>query len=188
MNISRREALLAGTALAAIPLIGEPSAGNPAVNVFPTGWPEIDRALKGGMRHGSLLVVMGPRRSGKTDFLLRLAKTNGILDAHAMNKSTSDMLSITQRHDGRQIGSVVLNGEEPSTDKEIADMERDPQARDAFLTRWFRRTKEVLGESGGIFAITVEGQVPTTVKPGWFSLPEYIIQAERSTYRVIKVD
>jgi hypothetical protein len=187
MSISRREALFAGGALAAIPLVGNLSAGGSAANVFPTGWPEIDRALQGGMRDGSLLVVMGPRGSGKTDFMVRLAKTNGIIDAHAINKSTSDMLSIMQRHDGQHIGSLMLNGVEPSTDKEHADMERDPQARDAFLTRWFRRTKEVLGESGGIFALTVNGQVTTTAaKPTWMSLPDYIIQAEGSTYRVIK--
>jgi hypothetical protein len=186
MSISRREALLAGGALAAIPLIGNLPPGRPASNLFSTGWPEIDGALNGGMRHGSLLVVVGPQHSGKTDFMLRLAKTNGIIDAHAINKGTSDMLSIMRRHDGQYIGSVMLNAMEPSTDKERADMERDPQARDAFLTRWFRRTKEVLGESGGIFALTVDGQVTTTAKPSWMSLPDYVVQAQGSTHQVIK--
>ena len=92
-----------------------------------------------------------------------------------------------RRHDGQYIGSVMLNGVEPSTDKERADMEHDPQARDAFLTRWFKRTKEVLGESGGIFALTVNGQVTTTPpKPTWILFPDYVIQAEASAYRVIK--
>ena len=185
MNVSRREAFLAGGAVAAIPLLR--AAGCPTETVFPTGCAEVDRALRGGMRHGSLLAVIGPRGSGKTDFLVRLAKTNGIVDGHAMNRGTSDMLSIMQRHDGRYIGSIVMNGVEPSTDKERADMERDPQARDAFLTRWFRRTKEVLRESGGIFALTVsEPLVTSATTANWMTLPDYIIQAESSTYRVIK--
>lgn len=186
VSFTRRDAMRAGVALAAVPLINALPTESSAI-VFPTGWTEVDRALGGGMRHGSLLVVIGPRGSGKTDFLYRLARTNGILDAHTVNQGTSDMLSIMQRHDGQHIGSIVLNGPEPSTDKECADMERDPHARDAFLTRWFRRTKEVLSESGGIFALTVSGQIaPDAPNAGWMSLPDYIIQAEGATYKVIK--
>jgi hypothetical protein len=186
VSFSRRDALKAGVAVAAVPLINALPAESPA-SLFPTGSADVDRALNGGMRHGTLLVVIGPRGSGKTDFLYRLAKTNGILDAHVVNQGTSDMLSIMQRHDGQFIGSIVLNGHEPSTDKECADMECDPHARDAFLTRWFRRTKEVLSESGGIFALTVSGQIAANApNAGWMSLPDYIIQAEGSTYKVIK--
>ncbi len=185
--ISRREAFIAVGALAAIPLLRKLPTGDPAQVHFATGCAEIDRALDGGMRQGSLLVVIGPRGSGKSDFLLRLAKANGIADAHAINQGGSDMLSIMKRHDGQHIGSIVLNGVEPSTDKEHADMERDPQARDAFLTRWFRRSKEILGESGGIFALTVSEPLATSAAtPNWMTLPDYIIQAESSTYRVIK--
>lgn len=187
MSISRREALFAGGALAAIPLVGNLSADRLAANVFPTGWPEIDRALQGGIRHGSLLVVVGPRGSGKSQFLIQLAKTNGIIDAHAMNQGTSDMLSIMRHRDGKYIGTIMTNGVEPSTDKERADMDADPQARDAFLTRWFARTKEVLRESGGVFALTVDGQIATTtVKPSWMSIPDYVVQANGSTYQLIK--
>jgi hypothetical protein len=185
--ISRREAFIAAGALAAIPLLRKLPSGDPAQLHFPTGLAEIDSALGGGMRQGSLLVVIGPRGSGKSDFLLRLAKTNGIADAHPINQGASDMLSIMQHHDGQHIGSIVLNGVEPSTDKERADMERDPQARDAFLTRWFRRSKEILRESGGIFALTISEPLATgTTTLTWMTLPDYIIQAESSTYRLIK--
>jgi hypothetical protein len=44
------------------------------------------------------------------------------------------MLSIMQRGDGQYIGSLMLNPVEPSTDRERVEMERDPRARDAFLT------------------------------------------------------
>ena len=186
--ISRREALIGGGLLAtAIPLPKALAANAPAHDYFPTGWPQIDRAFGGGIRQGSLLVVIGPRGSGKSDFLHRLARTNGIADAHAINRGGSDMLSIMKRHDGQHIGSIVLNGVEPSTDKERADMERDPQARDAFLTRWFRRSKEILRESGGIFALTISEPLATsTTTPNWMTLPDYIVQAESSTYRSIK--
>lgn len=186
MGISRR-ALIAGGALAAVPLIGALPASRPSEMLFPTGWADVDRALRGGMRHGSLLVVIGPRGSGKTDFLVRLATSNGIADAHAVNQGMSDMLSIMQRPDGQYIGTIVLNGVEPSTDKERAEMQRDPQGRDSFLTRWFRRTKELLHESGGIFALTVEGAAAThPASAAWMAYPDYIIEAEGSTYRVIK--
>ena len=185
--ISRREAFIAVGALAAIPLLRKVPSGDPAKIHFTTGLAEIDHALGGGIPERSLLVIIGPRGSGKSDFLLRLAKANGIADAHAVNQGASDMLSIMKRHDGQHIGSIVLNGVEPSTDKERADMERDPQARDAFLTRWFRRSKEILRESGGIFALTVcEPLATSTTTPNWMTLPDYIIQAESSTYRVIK--
>ena len=187
MNLSRRQSFIVGGALAAIPLLRALPSDSATELRFPTGTHDIDDALGGGMRQGSLLVVIGPRGSGKSDFLLRLAKTNGIADAHAVNQGASDMLSIMERHDGQHIGSIVLNGVEPSTDKERADMERDPQARDAFLTRWFRRSKEILRESGGIFALTISeplGTGATTVN--WMTLPDYVIQAENSTYRVIK--
>ncbi len=187
MNLSRRQAFIAGGALAAIPLLRALPSDSATEIRFPTGLPDVDKALGGGMRQDSLLVVIGPRGSGKSDFLLRLAKTNGIADAHAVNQGASDMLSIMQRHDGQHIGSIVLNGVEPSTDKERADMERDPQARDAFLTRWFRRSKEILRESGGIFALTVRESLVTGITAAnWTNFPDYIIQAENSTYRVIK--
>ncbi len=187
VSISRRNALKAGAALAAVPLIKALPAGSSTPILFSSGWPEVDRALHGGMRHGSLLVVIGPRGSGKTDFLVRLAKTNGIVDGHAVNHGTSDMLSIMQRPDGQYIGSIALNGIEPSTDQESVYMESDINARDAFLTRWFRRTKEVLRESGGIFALTVNG--PSEMNPanaGWMAFPDYVIQAGGSTYRLLK--
>jgi len=187
MDVSRRQVFIAGSALASIPLLRAlPLSPGKAIH-FLTGVAEVDQAIGGGVREGSLLVVIGPRGSGKSDFLLRLAKTNGIADAHAINQGGSDMLSIMKRHDGQHIGSIVLNGVEPSTDKERADMERDPQARDAFLTRWFRRSKEILRESGGIFALTVcEPLITQTATPNWMLLPDYIIQAQNSTYRVIK--
>ena len=186
MQFSRREALITGGALAAIPLIRALPAFHSAETIFPTGWKEIDHELNGGMRPGTLLVVIGPRGSGKTDFLVHLAKTNGIVDGHAINRGSSDMLSIMQRGDGQYIGSIMMNGVEPSTDKERADMDRDPQARDAFLTRWFARTKAVLADSGGIFALTVNETFTPGATPNWMSLPDYLIEAQNSTYRVLK--
>jgi hypothetical protein len=156
--------------------------------VFPTGFAEIDGALHGGISHGSLLVVIGPHRSGKTDFLIRFARSNGIIDAHAMNQGMSDMLSICRRPDGQYIGSIVLNCLEPSTDAERARMGRDPASRDRFLSRWFDRSKAVLRQSGGIFALTVESELEAqaAAPTRWMAYPDHIVQADRHTYRLIK--
>lgn len=170
----------------AAPVNSEPGVeSGPAV--YPTGCVQIDRALHGGIRDGSLLVVIGPAGSGKTDFVLRMATANGIANVYPANRGTSDMLSIVRSRDGRCIGSAMSNGTEPSTDKEQADIRRDPAARDAFLTRWFRRTKEVLRESGGIFVLTVRDEIgPTAASAGWRAYPDVAVQAEGSQYRVIQ--
>lgn len=187
MALSRREALIAGGALAAVPLIGAIPAAFSGETHFPTGNPEIDRQIGGGMRLGTLLVVVGPRESGKTDFLVQLARTNGILDGHAMNHGGSDMLSIMRRGDGQYIGSIVMNNVEPSTDKERSDMLHDPRARDTFLSRWFSRSKAILQDSGGIFALTVEEPLPSLgTSAEWIKIPDYVIAANDHTCRLIR--
>ena len=176
---------------AAIPLttcVSDTSAADSTPSFFKTGCPQIDRALGGGLRHGTLLVVIGSPGSGKSDFLIRLAKSNGIVDAHAMNRGASDMLSISRRPDGQYIGSIVLNCVEPTTEQDRLSGARDPTARDAFLSRWFKRSKDILRESGGIFALTVEAQLEGGMPhlAAWTAHPDYIVQAEGHTYRLIK--
>jgi hypothetical protein len=184
--ISRRNVLKMGVALSAVPLVGGFDDKSIGKKFFSTGLADLDGSLGGGMLPGSFLAVVGPRGSGKTAFLLRLAKANGIVDAHAMNTGASDMLSILERADGKHVGSLMLNAAEPSTDKEKQDMERDPKARDAFLTRWFRRTREVVQESGGLFVISAWVTPDFSSNSSWVSLPDYVIHANNSTYSVIK--
>jgi len=186
MDYSRRNVLKMGVALSAVPLVGGFDALPAGKKLFSTGLPDLDRSLGGGMPHGSFLAVIGPRGSGKSALLLRVAKANGIVDSHAMNTGGTDMLSIVERADGKHVGSLMLNAEEPSTDKEKADMKSDPAARDAFLTRWFRRTGEVVRESGGLFVVSACGTSETISHPAWLNIPDYVIRADDSAYSVIK--
>ena len=186
MDTSRRDLLKMGVALSAVPLVGG-FAEKPTVRTFfSTGLIGLDAELGGGMAKGSCLAVVGPRGSGKTAFMLNLAKANGILDAHSMNQGTSDMLSIMHRTDGTEVGSLMLDAAEPSTDQEKQDMEKDPAARDAFLTRWFRRSREIVRESGGLFVISALGTTGDSSTPLWMSATDYIILADQSAFRLIK--
>jgi hypothetical protein len=186
MTTSRRSVLKMGVALSAVPLIGGFDVSSLDRKVFPTGHADLDASLGGGLAHGSFLAVVGPPGSGKSAFLLRLAKANGILDAHAMNAGGSDMLSIMERADGTHVGSLMLDAAEPSTDLEKRDMERNPAARDAFLTRWFRRTREVVRESGGLFVISAWGTSDHSTGSGWIDIPDYLISAKESAYTIIR--
>jgi hypothetical protein len=186
MSFSRRNVLKMGTALAAIPLMGDVASGVLGDKIFSTGSPELDQAMGGGLRSGTVLAVVGPRCSGKTAFLLRLAKANGIMDAYPMSAGTSDMLSIMEREDGKHIGSLMLNAAEPSTDTERADMQHHPAARNAFLARWFKRTQEVTRESGGLFAISVCESLAGPAEPTWLDFPDYIITVNQSTGSIYK--
>lgn len=183
MSTSRRDVLKQGFALAAVPLVGriDPAAKFP----FTTGFPELDAALGGGIKAGSFVAVVGARGAGKTAFLLRLAKANGVADAHPMSSGQSDMLSIMKRPDGTYVGSLMLDSAEPATDQEKQQMKDDPAARDAFLCRWFRRTQEVVRESGGLFVVSAPG-TENTSGAQWFAFPDYVIAAQGGTYRVIK--
>jgi len=185
----RRDALKMGVALSAVPLIGgfdAKPAGSAGEKFFSTGVAELDAALGGGMRDGTFMAVVGPRGSGKTAFLVNLAKANGLIDAHSMNAGGSDMLSIMARRDGTHIGSLMLDAAEPSTDKEKEDMARDPSARHDFLMRWFRRTHEIVRESGGLFVISAWGTSDDATKAPWMGFPDYIIRADKSAYSILK--
>ena len=186
MAFSRRNLLKMGAALAAVPLVGDAQIGANGGKVLSTGSPELDRSLGGGLRSGSVLAVVGPRGSGKTALLLRLARANGIMDAYPIGAGTSDMLSIMEREDGKHVGSLMLDAAEPSTEKERAEMARDPGARDAFLTRWFQRTLEVMHESGGLFVISVCETVGSTGKRAWLDIPDYVITVDQSAGSVFK--
>jgi hypothetical protein len=185
---TRRTVLKMGVALAAVPLVGGMDAGPSGPKLFSTGQADLDGALGGGIKPGSFVALIGPPGSGKTAFMLRLAKANGIADSHAMNTGGSDMLSIVERADGKHIGSVMLNAPEPSTPKEIADMQRDPAARDAFLTRWFRRSREIVQESGGLFMVSAWGTQEGGGHSNWMSIPDYIIRADQSACSLIKAE
>jgi PAXNEB protein len=185
-SFSRRNLLKMGAALAAVPLVGDLPATSTGEKRFSTGSPELDHSLGGGLRLGTFLAVAGARSSGKTAFFLRLAKANGILDAHPMSTGTSDMLSVMEREDGKYIGSLMLDCVEPSTDKEREAMDCDPAARDAFLSRWFQRTREVTHASGGIFAISVCQPIDASAAPAWLGIPDYVITVNQSTASVLK--
>ena len=187
MSISRRSILRAGAALAAIPLMDDTSRAAVGERLFSTGSAELDRSLGGGLRLGSVLAVVGPRGSGKTAFLLRLAKANGILDSYPMGKGASDMLSIVEREDGRYVGSVMLDAAEPSTDLERANMEQVDGSRDRFLSRWFGRTRDVISTSGGLFVISVCEPVTEARRSAWASIPDYVISVEASTGSLLKM-
>lgn len=185
MPVSRRSLLKMGAALAAVPLLGQLPADAAGEKIFSTGSPELDRALAGGIRHGSVLAVLGPRGSGKTAFLLKLAQANGIMDAYPIGTGTSDMLSIMEREDGSHVGSLMLDAAEPATTAERAAMAQDPAARDAFLTRWLQRTAEVTHESGGLFAISVCTSAAAGPS-GWLAHPDYVITLNGTTPVVSK--
>jgi hypothetical protein len=181
MSFSRRNVLKMSAAMAAVPLLGDVQTGPTGTKIFSTGSREIDQSLGGGLRLGTVLAVVGPRGSGKSAFMLRLAKANGIMDAYPMGAGTSDMLSIMEREDGKHIGSLMLDAAEPATDTEWEDMNRDAGARDAFLSRWFKRTRDVTHESGGLFAISVCESLDGSAKPAWLDVPDYVITVSQST-------
>jgi hypothetical protein len=185
MAFSRRNVLKMGVALAAAPLAGDLGFTSKAEKFFSTGSPELDGELGGGMKSGSFLAVVGPRGCGKTSFFLRLGKANGIVDSYSMRAGTSDMLSIMERQDGRFIGSLMLDAAEPSTDREKAGMQAGAAARDAFLARWFERTREVTHESGGLFAISVCQSAEIAVNAAWLKIPDYVIAVSGPTARLI---
>ena len=163
---------------------GDLVAAGPAQKLFPTGCSDVDRALHGGMRTRTLMVVVGPPGSGKSDFLRRMAEMNGVSQVHAMNAGNSDMFSLTQRPDGKHLGCLLLNGPEPTTDKEHADMTRDPGARTAFFSRWFKRARDVVLESGGIMVISVREKTRRDAE--WMAIPDYVVSADEAVYSVIK--
>lgn len=180
--LSRRSWLQIGAAIPLAALGDRASAAIPARSLLSTGWPDVDRALGGGLRTGTLTVVIGRSGGGKSRFMQRLAQTSGISDSYTMRSGTSDMISLACRPDGQYVGCLLLDGPEPATDKEREAMHHDPSARDAFLARWFERTREVLRESGGIFVISVrEAQ---RADASWTKIPDTIVLADGG-YRVL---
>lgn len=178
MNVSRRSTLQFATALVLAPWVGHASDAVPAQDLFSTGSPDVDHRLGGGVRVGSLLVVADDGAGDAVSrFMVRMADANGVSQVHRMTAGGSDMLSLMRLPDGRRTGCLLLNSPEPTTDKEQLDMRRDPAARDAFLSRWFRRSRDVARESGGIMAIGVHATV--TRHAGWVAIPDYLVSADR---------
>jgi hypothetical protein len=184
--LSRRELLKVGTGLSAMALMPRMDllAATTATS-FSTGYPALDQALRGGLRPGTLTVVIGPRSSGKTAFLYRLAKANGVMDATPISRGTCDMLSIME-HNGKPIGHLMSDIEEPWTDQERAAIALDSAAHDAFLFRWFQRTREVLQDSGGIFVFSILGTCDALPTPNWTELPDYIVALDGSSWKALK--
>src|SRR6266487_1496053 len=118
MLLTRRAVLHMGVALSAVPWLENAPAAERTPVLMPTGWPEIDKALGGGMRSGTFMVVLGDEHSGKSEFMKRLAQVNGVADMHTMNSGSSDMFSLTRRPDGQYAGCLMLNSPEPMTEKE----------------------------------------------------------------------
>jgi hypothetical protein len=175
MTTTRRDLLkgAAGLTIAAI----VPMAPARPDEVYTTGSATLDRQLDGGLRAGTLTVVVGPRGGGKSRFMAGLACANGIADHHAADNGTSDMLSIARRSEGKHFGTLAVNSVEPHTDKEWAAMQSDPAARDAFLSRWLRRSREVVADLGGILVYAVAGDWEDAVRrqSKWVSLPDHVI-------------
>lgn len=181
-DISRRTALRLGAALAVVPWVTPVVAAPSAEERFSTGSAKVDAAIGGGVRAGSLVVVIDSGQSSNAS-LARMAQANGVSQIHSMNAAggAADMLSLMRARDGRRTGCLLLNSPEPSTGKEQADMQRDPAARDAFLSRWFDRARHVVHESGGIMAIRVRAAISENAP--WISIPDYVVTADE---RVIK--
>ena len=184
---SRRELLKVGTGLSIVALMPriDVLAGNTAP-LFSTGYAMLDQALHGGLRPGTLTVVIGPRGSGKTAFLHRLAQANGVMDATLMGQGSSDMLSI-MHHNGKPVGHLMSDAAEPWTDQERAAIAQDSAAHHAFFHRWFKRTREVLQNSGGIFVFSILGTCDTVPTPNWTEIPDYIIALDGSSWTAVKV-
>lgn len=63
---------------AAIPLIAAlPATAEQLPEVFKTGFPTLDKLIGGGIRPGSLTIIAGPPRSGKTAFLEKIYSSQG---------------------------------------------------------------------------------------------------------------
>jgi hypothetical protein len=185
MSISRRNLLKMSAAIAAIPLTAERSNAAAAEKGFASGSPELGKELGGGIRADSVVVVVGPRGSGKTAFFLRMAKANGIRDVYPMGAGTSDMLSIVTREDRTHVGSVMLDAAEPAAEQERTQMARDAAARDAFLSRWFQRTREVMRRSGGLMAISL-CEASAGGPQGWVEIPDYVIRVSQGTCSIVR--
>ena len=186
MPVSRRNLLKMGAALAAVPVLGEVRADAAGVRRYSAGTLELDLALGGGLRQGTVLAVVGPRGSGKTAFLLKLAQANGIMDAYPMGTGTSDMLSIMEREDGKHVGSLMLDATEPATEKERAEMAQNAAARDAFLTRWLTRTREVTHASGGLFAISICAAPDQNDTSHWLGIPDCVLVVNADAVRIAR--
>ncbi|GEM_PF-3787482 len=184
--ISRRALFKFGAGVSVAALMpGMEAAAAKGEERFSTGFPDLDAAIGGGLRGGTLTVVIGPEKSGKTAFLYKLAKANGVMDASHMGKGRSDMLSI-MRQQGKAVGHLMSDSEEPATEVERLLMASNPSARNAFLHRWFKRTQEVLRESGGIFVFSVVGTYDATPNPNWLEVPEYVIALDGSRWEAKK--
>ena len=73
----RRPGVVSGAVASAVPLS---APGEPAITRFPTGLPELDRVLGGGIVPGSLLLIGGEPGVGKSTLLLQVA--GGVAGAH----------------------------------------------------------------------------------------------------------
>ena len=129
---------------------------------------------------------MGPEKSGKTAFLYRVAKANGVMDTTHMGQGRSDMLSIMTQN-GKAVGHLMSDAAEPLADDDRKAIAADPKARNAFLYRWFKRTQEVLEDSGGIFVYSVEGSYEAAPNPNWLEVPEYVIALDGSKWEAKKM-
>ena len=183
MLISRRSALQMGASLAVAPWVGRVSAAASAQGLFSTGSAKVDLALGGGVRTGSLIVVIAQSDNGggENGFLARMARVNRVPYVHVMTAGTADILSLMQGPDGQRTGCLLLNSSEPITDRELDGAERDPKARDVFLSRWLKRSREVVRESGGIMAIRLRAD--PAVKADWISIPDYVVTADESVIK-----
>jgi DNA repair protein RadA/Sms len=73
----RRPGVVGSAGASAVPLS---APGEPAITRFPTGLPELDRVLGGGIVPGSLLLIGGEPGVGKSTLLLQVA--GGVAGAH----------------------------------------------------------------------------------------------------------
>jgi len=184
--LSRRQWLKVGTSLSVMALLPRTDVlAAQTAQRYSTGYPALDVALDGGLRPGTLTAVIGPRGSGKTAFLYRLAKANGVMDATPGGMGSSDMLSIMHQR-GQPVGHLLSDAAEPWSAQEREAIGKDPAARHAFLHRWFTRSHEVLHDSGGIFVFSIPGMCAAIPNPDWTEIPDYVITLDGSSWTALK--
>ena len=80
MELNRRQMILGTMALPLLPLNQNQSITEPIKKFYPTSFPTLDKYLDGGIKPGTLNLIVGKEGSGKTSFVETIAFTNNLLE------------------------------------------------------------------------------------------------------------